>query len=396
MDTNTTQVEPTPKRQKKAMTMIVRKNAFDIMLKSSKLCWPSQPMSSIPILEIVAQNGWFPWQNNEGNGASQNPDYSNIRLISSEMKKLMDEPRCGGPDFNVIVPFLNKKVGPYCEDNWSGFNCCDCCSCCKDIHELKSTLYRDGVKLNPEFINERLHHRSYAACLLRVLRMIVSRFYSVYWRKWKDMHKANNGEKELDPYPDLTEIDVPMNYVFIFMHEFKEYNWPIYNYLHHLLRTALAISTGWTCDNWSVGNQQIMCEMMVYFFNLHRSDERWSLPPLFLHDDGTLVKRVKKHDKKFELFSLSQILHIPESIRRCVENSIDHKAEALLGKSIADEINPYRLLRGTYELVGEFLQQIEWMPSLRIPEAEFVPLTDFSGYNPGDESQRIPFTDLHI
>ena len=67
---------PSAKRQRKSSP--TQKNAFDVMLDYSKLCWSSRDApSSTSILEIVASNGWFSWHDNETNG--QNPDYSNLR-----------------------------------------------------------------------------------------------------------------------------------------------------------------------------------------------------------------------------------------------------------------------------------------------------------------------------
>jgi len=72
------------------------------MLDSSKLCWPSgDAPSHMPILQMVAANGWFPW--NTDDSSCQNPDYSNLRLVSKDMKSHMDNPTNGGPDFDYIV-----------------------------------------------------------------------------------------------------------------------------------------------------------------------------------------------------------------------------------------------------------------------------------------------------
>ena len=77
--------------------------------------------NSTSILEIVAENGWFPWHVDEEN--RQNPDFSNLRLLSKEMKALMDSPKYGGPDLDAIVNFLDRKN----DFNSSGEGFCDHC-----------------------------------------------------------------------------------------------------------------------------------------------------------------------------------------------------------------------------------------------------------------------------
>ena len=159
---------PPNKRQKVGTTTAKQKNAFDVMLDSSKLCWPSSRGGSAPsyieILEIVAKNGWFPWHDNDTN--NQNPDYSNLRLLSHDMKNFMDAPSHGGPDFKAIILFLNCKNGFDGDGDEEGFcdycytNCdengnveCDTCvdpsnyaTCpCKKKHRYGSTL----IELDP-------------------------------------------------------------------------------------------------------------------------------------------------------------------------------------------------------------------------------------------------------
>ena len=110
MNTNTSLSEASPNKRQRKDTVTVKKNAFDIMLDSSKLCWPSgDAPSHLPILQMVAENGWFPWNTDES--SYQNPDYSNLRLVSKDMKKHMDNPTNGGPDFKAIVHFLDCKNG---------------------------------------------------------------------------------------------------------------------------------------------------------------------------------------------------------------------------------------------------------------------------------------------
>ena len=75
-------------------------------------------------------------------------------------------------------------------------------------------------------------------------------------------------------------------------------------------------------------------------------------------------------------------------------NTVDQKAEALLGKCIADSIDLYRLVRETYDEREEALSQIQWMPCLGGVREDFVPLDDFQGYNPQNERENIDCTGL--
>ena len=154
---------PSTKRQKVGTTTAKQKNAFHVMLDSSKLCWPSSrggAPSYIEILEIVAKNGWFSWHDNDTNG--QNPDYSNLRLLSRDMMKFMDAPSHGGPDFVAIIHFLDCKNGfddnegfcahCYAHSNDEDIGCMTCadpgsyeCCSCKKKHRYGSTL----IELEP-------------------------------------------------------------------------------------------------------------------------------------------------------------------------------------------------------------------------------------------------------
>jgi len=120
-DTSSSGTSPNKRQRKDTVTTAKKKNAFDIMLDSSKLCWPpGDAPSHMPILQMVAENGWFPWNTDES--CIQNPDYSNLRLVSKDMKTHMDNPTNGGPDFKAIVSFLDLKNG---FDDDEGF--CDHC-----------------------------------------------------------------------------------------------------------------------------------------------------------------------------------------------------------------------------------------------------------------------------
>ena len=86
-DTSSSGTSPNKRQRKDTVTTAKKKNAFDIMLDSSKLCWPSgDAPSHMPILQMVAENGWFPWNTDES--CIQNPDYSNLRLVSKDMKNI--------------------------------------------------------------------------------------------------------------------------------------------------------------------------------------------------------------------------------------------------------------------------------------------------------------------
>ena len=101
-----------------------KKNAFEIMVESAKFCWGPMPFSTtMLIFEIVAGSGWFSWQDDED--GCQSEDYSNLRLISRDVKTLVDSPACGGPDFEVIADFLDMKNGFDFVDDNEGF--CDHC-----------------------------------------------------------------------------------------------------------------------------------------------------------------------------------------------------------------------------------------------------------------------------
>lgn len=93
--------------------------------------------------------------------------------------------------------------------------------------------------------------------------------------------------------------------------------------------------------------------------------------------------------------TLSQIQHIPETIRRCVDHSRDDEAVSLLGDRLASSIDLYRPARSTlrkYEGTGEL--DIQWMPGLGMPREAYVPLSSYEGYNP--KCEYIVFTGLQM
>lgn len=112
-------------------------NAFEVMRKAAKVCWTPTSISTLSIIQLVAENGFFPWQGGRkarediGNSNSrlrnvsrclkdaldedleqegcQNEDFSNLRLVSKEMKEMMDDPKFGGPYFDALAHFLDQK-----------------------------------------------------------------------------------------------------------------------------------------------------------------------------------------------------------------------------------------------------------------------------------------------
>ena len=181
------------------------------------------------------------------------------------------------------------------------------------------------------------------------------------------------------------------------MKQLKEHNLPFFNFMHHLLFTGWAENDCHTSPGsrspyrgqflgdeanynggWNGGHRECFHEITLCFIGLHKSDE---------------LKTIPLYEEPFD-YSVSQIQHIPETIRRCVMNTVDQKAEALLGKCIADSIDLYRLVRETYDEREEALSQIQWMPCLGGVREEFVPLDDFQGYNPQHERENIDCTGL--
>ncbi|KAL9190514.1 hypothetical protein ACHAXT_000220 [Thalassiosira profunda] len=198
---------PPGKRQKTATakgTCTKNKNdAFAIMRQSARVCWPSRRHlpSSLPILEIVAANGWVPWQDQKE--ARQNPDHSKLRLVSRHIKDLMDRPSSGAPDFEAIVSFLNernrfnsvKHVG-FCDHCFSnegeGCDACDSdytgCRCTND-HRYGSVLMKLDPRLNPSVNFEALSSRRRAALLLQFVRKVTANFHESYHREWGEFQE---------------------------------------------------------------------------------------------------------------------------------------------------------------------------------------------------------------
>ena len=222
--------------------------------------------------------------------------------------------------------------------------------------------------------------------------------------------------------PDLTRVEV----IGVpggedeFLTQMKAKNPEFYNFMHHLLLTGWVdrdwhtsthgpasspflgrLLTGETnADDWTEAHKEQFRNMIDCFVGLHKSGESKSVPA------GDSSPR----------FTLSQIQHIPETIRRCIENCVDKKAEQLLGKLIADEIDICRLLRETHQVYDSAVRdswgwvvvyyggclssqerifsKIDWMACLGVGEGEFEPLESFDGYNPQHERDTIDHTAL--
>ena len=409
--TSTQAVVASPNKRQKTMAAAKKKNAFEIMAESAKLCWPSggpMPFSTMLILEIVSGSGWFSWQDDEA--GCQNEDYSNLRLISRDVKTLMDSPTCGGPDFEAIADFLDMKNGfddigdeGFCDHCFSneGEGCDTCtadnytCCPCKKSHRHGPVLLQLDPRLNPDVKFDSLSPRERAKRLLKFLRQVAFNFLREYYENgqvtvWHDDHV-----EVIEP--ELTSFETKMLYGgrSSFMNQLKEHNLPFFNFMHHLLFTGWADNDcpPGSCspfpgrlvgdheagyNDWNGDHRECFHDITLCFIGLHKSDELKTIPP-----------------QEFPDYSVSQIQHIPETIRRCVMNSVDQKAEALLGKCIADSIDLYRLVRETYDQREEALSQIQWMPCLGGVREEFVPLDDFQGYNPQHERENIDYTSLH-
>jgi len=413
MNTNTILTGASPnKRQRKDTTTAKKKNAFDIMLDSSKLCWPSgvAPSSHMPILQMVAENGWFPWNIDES--SCQNPDYSNLRLVSKDMKTHMDNPVNGGPDFDYIVEFLDSKNGwdndgfcHHCQSNIDSDEGSDCETCdphgdyescpCENSHRYGPALLQLDPRLNPDVKFQTLSLRKRAQLLLQFIRQVASNFHEEYYEKWDKMKEDDSTAMEEDyedwgVEPDLTMIDPNMYGSDIFYDQLKEYNVLFYNFIHHLL------FAGWVeidCKRypgsgtpfrdrllrdgelyeWHGGHREWFGEIWEVFMCLHKSDEEKTVPP------QSLLERSWQKPR----YTLSQIQYLPETIRRIVENCGDEEAEDLFGKTIAGSFYIYRLVRETYaSFGGDYLKAIQWMPCLGVSEENFVPMETFEGYNP--------------
>jgi len=303
------------------------------------------------VLEIVASNGWFPWYDNLD--PRQNVDYSHLRLTSRHLKDVLDQPSHGGPDFSIIVRVLDKR---------NGFN--------KKAEYGYEARCKHDPRIKPRF--NSLPPRIQAMKLLSFQRWVVSNFITQHLGGQEDITLAD---------PGMAYGGEPL------MEQLKQYNEPIYNFMHHLLFFAWAeidlsnypgeMSPYYSHFLGEAGgasfdyeHRETFCEDTMDFLDTHKvSDEEKKTIDLFLMTS----------------YAPSQIQYIPETIRRSVMNRVDKEAVAVLGKGIANSIDLDRPVKETYQAKMSQLEQINWMPCLG-EKAAFQPLRDFSGYNPSPDA----------
>ena len=333
----------------------------------------------------------------------------------------MDSPKYGGPDLASIVSFLDRKNGfnssgeGFCDHcfSLSGItggcsmmwqlskkNTCETCnddddytSCkCEESHRYGPVLLQLDPRLNASVEFGSLPMREQAKRLLQFLRQVTSNFHSEYY---KVCEGGNN--------PDLTIIDPKIHVCYDYdeenclIYELEEYNRPFFYFIHHLLFTGWAendiynspgarspfrgrfLADGRQYGTWNEGGgwKESFSSMIECFLCLHKSDEAKSIPGGY--GEGTWGIAGYECSRRY---SPSQIQYIPATIRRCVMNCVDLRAESLLGKAIAGSIDLYRLVRETYDTKEEELSKIQWMPCFGVAKDEFAPLDDFQGYNP--------------
>lgn len=363
--------------------------------------------SHVQIIQMVAENGWFPYQCNE---VRQNPDYSNLRLVSKKVKGFMDEPKCGGPDFDVIVDFLNSRNGfndmnGACEHClFEGGEGCDACDgsspfeCkCKKEHRHRESVRELDPRLNPNVQFTTLNSREKSMYLLNFLREVDLNWHGHYYVSLAEMFGGDDTELSAVG-PDLVIIPPKIfpHEDDVFLNEFKDYNEPFYNFIMNLLLigwtfpdTLSSLGSGCSpqrhflvrdCKYNMGGSEPMMRQIIESFISLHKSDE------------PKLVPVGGSEDKP--RYALSQIQHLPELIRRCLRNSVDYEARALLGTRIADSIDFFQCARYTYFRHSDELKEIKWQPSFGMAEEEYVPLTDFSGFNPQHYLDNVDYTAL--
>lgn len=259
----------------------------------------------------------------------QNPDDSNLRLASREVKQIMDHPKCGGPDFKAIVIFLHLQMGSTMKRDFAtlllqwfneeeGCDTCDGCiaeQCkCKEKQRFGESIRKLDPRLIPEF--KRLPLRWRAKLLLRIHVWVASNFHREYYQKWEECC-ADLDEDEILGFdePDLTVIETGMYYgndVFL-----SSWGNTIPSYL---------ISSTTSCDLTVESFFKTIGTTMTGMGDIGKcSVKRWKFfasPQM----QWTWIHR----------YTFSQIQYIPETIRRYVENCVDCKAIALLGGPIAN------------------------------------------------------------
>ena len=218
------------------------------------------------VLGIMAENGWFIWF--DGDGRGQNTTFSNLRLVSHDVKKIVDEPTHGGPDFYHIVNLLSKRNGfnrsggfcDHCYSAWSGdmeyYNdmementVCNTCNehpldylnCnCNESHRYGDVLVKLDPRLNPNINFYALPMREKAKLLLKFLRTVASNFHKEHYEKWEKVVLPAGTQKSSEP--DLTQIQTRLNWRAYgkLEAEMIKYNRPVFNFIIHLLFTGWA------------------------------------------------------------------------------------------------------------------------------------------------------------
>jgi len=355
-------------------------------MKPAKKRLKTTDVSPLSIFDIVAENGWCIWH-------STVSDHSKLRLVSRKMKMVVDQPHRGGPDFPAIVQLLNDRNRfdldeghcDHChvnQDKWnSGMSFCSstgrweevppqvpvdeqCRTCaaskgdyqldctCKERHRYGPVVLDKDPRLSSDQPFDDLSPREQAGRLLKFHRWCVSNFLTQEY-----------GEEQ-----DLTLAETKMLYGGMrLMGELDQYNHRLCNFIHHLLfigwahkdlsLSACAPGTfspyrecflGGESAPWDGGHRDTFTDITECFLGIHTP---------------------KKYEQAFispfsrETYSVSQIQYLPETIRRCVENTVDNEAVDLLGERIAASIDIYRLVRETYDNDEEdLLKSVDWMP----------------------------------
>ena len=370
-------------------------------------------------LTVVAADGWFPWwqaafttssSSADGNGEHDGVTGSHaaLRLVSKTVRDLVDRPSHGGADFDKIWELLDNRNrfdigagehGGYCAhcyalggmssdapDDEPPCEACEKNSYYEDCSCEKDHRFEPVVRaMDPRLLNEEdfqaMPLRERVARLLRFHRWCVSNFLQK-----KGFTTVHGGDA------DLTEVDPNMwQGRSGLCAEMERFNPKTHAFLHNLLfvgwaHKGLSLSVvppgtydpyrhyllGQDDDYWNGGHRDTFHEISTSFFECHRP--------------APGEEPLEPDEWNFYLghgLALSQIQHIPETIRRCVDHSRDAEAVRLLGDRLASSIDLYRPARATlrkYEGTGEL--DIQWMPGLGMPREAYVPLSSYEGYNP--------------
>ena len=352
---------------------------------------------------MAASNGWFPWH-------ADNDDHITLRLVSKGVKQLVDQPWNGGADFEKIWDLLDNRNRfdliadyGYCahcretdEDAPEEQHCETCAGrgeyencCCKKDHRWESVVRMLDPRLN-KVTFQAMPLRERVQKLFRFHRWCVSNFL-----KKKEFNGSNADLTEIDSM--MWEYHLPGGLCF----EMKQYNKKTYTFMHNLLfigwaHKGLSLSAmppgtddpyrpyllGQEDDYWHGWHRETFAEIYKCFIECQRPAP-----------GENPLEPDEWEDRQGHGLKLSQIQYIPETIRRCVENSWDTEAVSLLGNKLASSIDLYRPARATlrkYEGTGEL--DIKWMPGLGMPKEAYTQLSSYKGYNP--QSDHILCTGL--